>query len=181
METAVKNLSNHAPNGNTEADSVDLPSVPMGQAPVEKFREFLEMRGLKCTGERLKIVEHVFEKHNHFDADQLVASMKNRGLNVSRATVYRSLSLLVEAGLLRTLEFGASTAYEHDYGYPHHEHLYCVKCGQVFEFVSEELTELQEYVCRHHRFRPTDHTFIIRGVCEACSRSRNVTRKLDLI
>lgn len=162
-------------------DARDLPAVPMGQLPVDKFREFLDVKGLKCTGERLRIVEHVFEKHNHFDADQLVASMKQRGLSVSRSTAYRTLSLLVEAGLLRTLDFGPSTAYEHDYGYPHHEHLYCEKCRQAIEFVSEELAELQEEVCRKHRFRPTDHTFIIRGICERCSQSRANNRRLDLI
>src|SRR5690606_25215469 len=130
----------------------DLPAVPVSQSPMDKFREFLEVRKRKCTGERMRMVEHVFEKHNHFEADQLLVSMKEKGVRVSRSTVYRTLALLVEAGLLRELHFGARTAYEHDYGYPHHEHLYCEKCGRVIEFMSEELGKLQEEICRKFRF-----------------------------
>lgn len=165
------------PNSN-----IDLPAVPVRLSPVDKFREFLDVRGLKCTGERLRLVDHVFEKHNHFEADQLVASMKEKNLRVSRSTVYRTLTLLVEAGLLRELRFGARTAYEHDYGYPQHEHLYCEKCGDVIEFMSDELNGLLESICRQNRFRATNHKLIIQGVCERCNRAANSNRrKLDLI
>lgn len=159
----------------------DLDAVPVSQSPVEKFREFLELKGLKITGERLKIVEHVFEKHNHFEADQLLADMKAKSLRVSRSTVYRTLALLVEAGLLRELHFGPSTAFEHDYGYPQHEHLYCERCGKVIEFESEELQRLQESVCRRFRFRPTIHRFVIQGLCESCNAAKSHRGKLDLI
>lgn len=165
----------------THHDHDHLPSVPVSQSPMEKFREFLSVRGLKQTGERMRIVEHIFEKHHHFVADELVASMKAKNLRVSRPTVYRTLSILVEAGLLRELHFGTSTHYEHDYGYPQHEHLVCDKCGVVIEFVSEELAELQERICREYRFRPTNHKFIIQGVCESCNRSRAPRSRLDLI
>ena len=159
----------------------DLPHVPVAQAPVDKFREYLEVRKLKCTGERVRMVEHVFEKHNHFFADQLIASMDEKGLRVSRSTVYRTLKLLVEAGLLRQLEFGDRMAYEHDYGYPQHEHLYCEQCGAVIEFISEDLMKLLDDVCRKRRFRATMHQLIIRGVCESCSGSNSNDRRLDLI
>ncbi|MGL4463151.1 MAG: Fur family transcriptional regulator [Planctomycetia bacterium] len=165
----------------TALHQADLPAVPIGQSPVEKFREYLDLHTLKCTEERMRIVEHVFEKHNHFDADQLVEAMKARKLRVSRSTVYRTLTLLVEAGLLRELQFGASTAYEHDYGYPQHEHLYCEKCGTVIEFVSEELNELIEQMCLRYRFRPTTHKFVIQGSCERCNRTSATRQKLDLI
>lgn len=164
------------PNG-----PVDLPSVPMGQSPVEKFREYLKVRRLKCTGERLRLVEHIFEKHDHFEADQLVAELAARRLRVSRSTVYRTLKMLVEAGLLRELQFGPSAVYEHEYGYPQHEHLHCEKCGAVIEFVSEELSDLQEAICRKFRFRPTSHRFVINGVCEECAIGQSSRRKLDLI
>lgn len=159
----------------------DLPAVPMNLSPRNKFREFLGVKGLKCTEERLTIVDHVFEKHTHFEADELVASLKQRKLNVSRSTVYRTLSLMVEAGLLRDLPFGASTVYEHDYGYPHHEHLKCDKCGEVIEFVCDDLTDLQEEICRRFRFRATTHRFVIHGVCEKCNRASMQRRRVDLI
>lgn len=159
----------------------DLPHVPVSQNPVSKFKEFLEVKGLKCTGERLKIVEHVFEKHNHFEADQLLESMRERGLRVSRPTVYRTLSLLVEAGLLRELRFGRRSAYEHNYGYPQHEHLYCDRCGNVIEFMSEPINQLQESICQEFGFQPDHRQFIVYGVCSACRQKRSPTRKLDLI
>lgn len=159
----------------------ELPPVPMRQSPVEKFREFLDLRGLKCTTERLKIVEHVFEKHNHFEADQLLASMKEKDLRVSRSTVYRTLTLLVEAGMLRELEFGVRTAYEHDYGYPAHDHLYCQKCGRVIEFLSDELTQRLEDISQQYRFRATNHKLIVYGVCHECNRAQSSRRRLDLI
>lgn len=162
-------------------ETAHLPAIPMNQSPVDKFREFLELRNLKCTGERLRLVEHVFERHNHFEADQLLEELKAKNLRVSRSTVYRTLPLLVEAGLLRELHFGSRTAYEHDYGYPHHEHLFCERCGAVIEFVSEELVRVQEEICRRIRFRPTSHKFVIQGVCEKCAAAGSTRRKLDLI
>ena len=170
---------NNTTSSSTSAESADqpnLPAVPVSQSPAAKFREFLENRRLKCTSERMRIVEHIFEKHNHFEADQLVASLKANELRASRSTVYRTLSLLVEAGLLRELKFGNSTAFEHDYGYPQHEHLYCEKCGAVIEFVSTELARLQDHICREFQFRPTHHQFVIRGICQECDQ-RSVQRR----
>lgn len=159
----------------------DLPAVPVSQDPVSKFKEFLELKGLKFTGERLKIVEHVFEKHNHFEADQLLDSMRERGLRVSRPTVYRTLNLLVEAGLLRELRFGRRSAYEHNYGYPQHEHLYCDRCGNVIEFMSEEINQHQDEICSRFGFLPDHRQFIVYGVCSACRQKQTTNRKLDLI
>lgn len=162
-------------------DESHFPHVPVSQTPTDKFREFLEVQGLKCTGERMRLVEHVFSRHNHFDADQLITSVKENKIRVSRSTIYRTLKMLVEAGLLRELQFGDRKAYEHDYGYPQHEHLYCEKCGAVIEFVSEELDRLLETISNHYRFRQRMHRLIIHGACEKCNRGSSNARKLDLI
>ncbi|MBY0587421.1 transcriptional repressor [bacterium] len=164
-----------------EDDGAGLPAIPVSQHPVSKFREFLDLKKLKVTGERMKIIEHVFERHNHFEADQLLQSMRDRGMRVSRPTVYRTLSLLVEAGLLRELRFGRRSAYEHNYGYPSHEHLYCEKCGNVVEFVSEELNRLQDEICQKNGFQAEQRQFIIYGTCSACRQKRQTNRKYDLI
>ncbi|HVJ83858.1 MAG TPA: Fur family transcriptional regulator [Planctomycetia bacterium] len=155
--------------------------VKMALSPVAKFREFLDLQQLKVTGERMRIVEHIFEEHQHFDAEQLLASLKAKGLEESRPTVYRTLKLLVDAGLLRKLDFGGATAYEHDYGYPHHEHLYCEQCGGVIEFVDPELDALLERIARERRFRPTSRTLVVQGVCESCAGKLTRRRKLDMI
>ncbi|HVK11009.1 MAG TPA: transcriptional repressor, partial [Gemmataceae bacterium] len=104
---------------------MSLPAVHVGQSPVEKFKEFLASRPVpqRFTGQQKDLVEHVFARHSHFDADQLAKDLEEAGLPISRATVYRTLTKLVDAGLLRKLEIGPKTYYEHDYGYPQHEHL----------------------------------------------------------
>lgn len=158
-----------------------LPHVEVAQSPVAKFKEFLELKRLKTTDERLQIVEHIFTAHEHFDVEQLLASMKTKGLSASRPTVYRTLNLLVDSGLLRRLTFGGVTAYEHDYGYPRHEHLFCERCGGVIEFVSDEIERLLDAVARQHRFRMTARKIVVNGVCEKCARPSAHRGKLDLI
>ena len=102
-----------------------LSPLVVSDSPVEKFREFLEIRGEKLTERRRLLVEHIFNSHKHFDADELVRDLHEAGHRVSRATVYRTLRLLVEAGLLRELRLTNRSAFEHDYGYPAHDHLHC--------------------------------------------------------
>jgi Fur family ferric uptake transcriptional regulator len=149
--------------------------------PVEKFREFLEIRGDKLTGPRRNVVRHIFNSHKHFDADELVRDLFEAGQPVSRSTVYRTLRLLVEAGLLRELRLTNRNAFEHDYGYPAHDHLHCTECNQVVEFRNDEILKLREEISLAHGFRAEGHRFLITGVCANCRRSHAPRRKLDLI
>jgi Fur family ferric uptake transcriptional regulator len=160
-----------------------LPAVEVSQSPESKFREYLASRPKpqRFTGQQRDMVRFIFARHNHFDAEQLIDDMKKAGFAVSRATVYRTLNKLVDAGLLRRLEFGPRMFYEHDYGYPAHEHMYCQKCGRVLEFQDPALDTIIEEVCRRHAFQTHGHTFIIRGVCADCNRARVSKRRLDLV
>ena len=110
-----------------EEEVVSLPAVAVSQSPEEKFREYLTSRPKpqRYTDQQRDLVRFIFSQHDHFDADQLIDDIKEAGLNVSRATVYRTLTKLVDAGLLRRLEIGPRMCYEHGYGYPQHEHLQC--------------------------------------------------------
>jgi Fe2+ or Zn2+ uptake regulation protein len=92
----------------------------------------------RFTDQQRDMVRFIFSQHNHFDADQLIDAMKKADLEVSRATVYRTLGKLVDAGLLRKLEIGPRMCYEHDYGYPQHDHLYCQQCHKLIEFASQD-------------------------------------------
>lgn len=159
------------------------PLSPMAAAelPEEKFREFLEIRGEKLTTPRRTLVRHIFASHKHFDADELVRDLHAAGRGVSRSTVYRTLRLLVDAGLLRELRLTNRTAYEHDYGYPSHDHLHCSECNAIVEFNNMEIRKLRDAISLEYGFRPTDHEFIITGLCPKCSRSRSPRRQLDLI
>lgn len=162
---------------------MQLPAVAVSQSPESKFREYLASRPKpqRFTDQQRDMVQFVFSQHSHFDADQLIDEMKRAGFRVSRATVYRTLTKLVDAGLLRRLELGPRTVYEHDYGYPQHEHLYCQQCGKVIEFQDPTLEALIRDVGRQHNFQATNHTFIIRGTCPDCNRARVTKRRLDLV
>jgi Fur family ferric uptake transcriptional regulator len=127
------------------------------------------------------MVRYIFAQHHHFDADQLVDDMKRAGFRVSRSTIYRTLDKLVDAGLLRSLEIGARKYYEHDYGYPQHDHLYCEQCRQMIEFQDPAIEAAVRDVSRQHGFQARGHSFIIRGVCAACNRARMTKRRLDLV
>ena len=164
------------------AEIAPLGPVRSTDSPEEKFREFLEIRGEKLTEPRRILVRHIFDSHKHFDADELAAELPQTGRRVSRATVYRTLRLLVEAGLLRELRLTNRTAYEHDYGYPSHDHLHCSECNRVIEFNNEEVRRLREAVSRDHGFQATGHRFLITGICPECSRAKSrPRRRLDLI
>src|SRR4028119_714925 len=113
------------------ADSSSLGPVLVSESPEEKFREFLEIRGEKLTEPRRVLVRHIFDSHKHFDADELVADLRTANRQVSRSAVYRTLRLLVESGLLRELRLTNRTAYEHDFGYPSHDHLHCEPCNSI--------------------------------------------------
>jgi Fur family ferric uptake transcriptional regulator len=162
---------------------VQLPAVEVSQSPESKFREYLASRPRpqRYTDQQRDMVRFIFSQHNHFDADRLIEDMKRAGLGVSRATVYRTLTKLVDAGLLRRLDVGPRTYYEHDYGYPQHEHLYCQQCNKMIEFQNPAITEVIREVCRQHHFRSSGHSFIIRGTCAECNRARVMKRRLDLI
>ena len=163
------------------ADNAPLSPMPVTDSPEEKFREFLDIRGEKLTEPRRVLIRHIFDSHKHFDADELVADLHASSRKVSRSTVYRTLRLLVEAGLLRELRLTNRTAYEHDYGYPSHDHLHCTECNKIVEFNNDEIRKIRETVSLQHGFRAEAHRFIITGICPACSRARSPRRRLDLI
>ena len=166
-----------------EADFA-LGAVQVSSSPQERFSEYLQSRGKRITQQRRVLIDHVFERHDHFDADELVASLALKpeiGV-VSRPTVYRTLNELVEAGLLRKMNLSGRAVYEHDYGYPQHDHLYCQMCEKLIEFHSEELAELRDAVAREHNCRVVSHRLTVYGVCRECSRTRHRRQSpMDLI
>jgi len=162
---------------------VSFPAIETAQSPVEKYREYLSSSGkpTRFTGPQRTLIEHIFAKHDHFDPEHLYDELKETGLPVSKATVYRTLKKLVEAGLLRRLEVGDRTFYEHDYGYPQHEHLVCERCRKMIEFQHPGIEEALREVAARHGFHATGHTLHIRGICAECVRARAAKRRLDLI
>jgi Fur family transcriptional regulator, ferric uptake regulator len=162
---------------------VELSAVEVSQSPVEKFREYLASRPRpqRLTEQRRDLVRYIFSRHSHFDAEQLIEDLKREAAQVSRPTVYRTLKKLVDAGLLRQLDIGRRTHYEHDYGYPQHDHLHCEKCNKIIEFQHPAVAAAIDEVCRRENFQAGGHSFVIRGTCAECNRARTIKRRLDLV
>ena len=152
-------------------------------SPQERFTEYLQSRGLRQTSQRKFLIDQVFSQHDHFDADELIERLPRRGQPnyVSKATVYRTLRECVDAGLLNSFQLDGRTVYDHDYGYPQHDHLYCTRCRKLLEFQSDELLKIRDEVAAEHGFRVESHRLIIHGVCRECSRRRRTKRKQDLV
>lgn len=157
-----------------------LPAVPVSQTPEERFREYLTSRrpAQRFTGPQKELVRHIFARHSHFEAEQLFDALRAAGRRVSRATVYRTLTKLVEAGLLKKIEIGTRTVYDHDYGYPQHEHLVCEQCGTMIEFQHPGIEAAVRDITSQHRFRADGHTLVVRGTCAACNAARAAQRRL---
>jgi Fur family ferric uptake transcriptional regulator len=159
-----------------------LEKVEVALTPQQRFEEFLQSRGKRMTQQRRQIVEEVFSRHEHFNADELCDLLARSATpKVSRPTVYRTLNELEEAGLLRKMVLAGRAVYEHDYGYPQHDHLYCEKCEKLIEFHSDEVARIRDAVAREHHFRASSHRLIISGLCAECFRAKRRPRRLELV
>lgn len=137
------------------------------------FEEFLEMKGLKFTRSRRVILATVFRLHKHFDVEQLYDIIRNTSKNVSRATVYRTIPLLVEAGLIqRSVRSEARDTYEHIFGHPKHAHWVCNICGAVIETDMTGANKLMQNMAKAQSFAIDDISLIISGICKKCQRKR---------
>jgi Fur family ferric uptake transcriptional regulator len=135
----------------------------------KRFRSYLDERGLKYTKERVAILHAVMENHGHFEVEDLILAMRQKGQKVSKATTYRTLALLLGAAIIRQLVFGPKHAYyEHIYGHRHHEHMVCLQCGKVVEFLEPRLSALVDAISDQHSFTLTSHRFTLFGLCAEC-------------
>lgn len=133
------------------------------------FEQHLRSRGLKLTPERARILKTVSAMNSHFEPEELVMKLQRRKTPVSRASVYRTLPLLLECGLIKeALYKDRKTRYERTFGQNHHDHMVCTECGTIIEFVSENIEQLQAELCRERGFEPSSHTLEIRGKCRTC-------------
>jgi Fur family ferric uptake transcriptional regulator len=134
-----------------------------------RFTKYLQDNRLRLTRERRRILDEMLRIQGHFDADDLLAHFHRLGRRVSRATLYRTLARLVDAGLVHKVEMAKGQArYEVMVGRHHHDHMICLECGRIIEFESREIERLQDAICRRKGFRMTGHMHQIRGLCGAC-------------
>jgi Fur family ferric uptake transcriptional regulator len=141
----------------------------------EIFHRHIQKAGLKRTAQRDLILDVFLRTEKHLSSEDLYQLAKEEDPNVGHTTVYRTLKLLVEAGLAREVRFGdGRMRYEHNYNHPHHDHMICTECGKTIEFYSAELEAIQDAIVAKHKFRPTQHSLRIFGVCAQCQRTNNL-------
>lgn len=132
-----------------------------------KFTAYLQKKGQRRTPERYAILEEIYSRKLHFDVDTLYMQMKNRNYQVSRATVYNTLDLLLECGLVIKHQFGKNIAqFEQAFGYRQHDHLLCVACGKVSEFCDPRIQQVNSSVGELLNFKVDRHALTIYGIPE---------------
>ena len=142
------------------------------------FSEFLKKKGFKITNQRLLVAERVFQTPTHFTVDSLADTLKDRKGEISRATIYRIVSLLVESGQLTEYHFGQSVKYyEHVPARKHHDHIVCMDCGLIEEFVDSNIEQIQDEVAQKNGFELEDHSMTLYGHCQQFKKTGKCDRQ----
>ena len=124
----------------------------------KKFIEALKQENLKFTNQRLSIFEDVLYGKKHRECEQILDSLTKKDINVSRATVYRTLDILVKYELIRKMDIGdGRIRYEGKIDDPHHDHMICVESGKIIEFVSDEIEMIQDKIAKDHGYEIIKH------------------------
>jgi Fur family ferric uptake transcriptional regulator len=145
------------------------------------FLGFIQAKGLKTTRQRSTIVRVFFQMHGHISVEELLREVKKVNPKIGYATVYRTLHLLVESGLVEERRFGDGLArYEGRDEVEHHDHMICLECGKIFEFYNPRLEAIQEQLAEENNFKIFRHRLELYGVCqdtERCDRRRASRRE----
>ena len=137
---------------------------------LKQIEEYLKSHGLKLTGPRKRVVQKLLSVKGHVAADDLIELLRRDKTPVSKATVYRTLALVTQSGLIDGHDFDkGKRLYEPMVGRAHHDHMYCITCGKVIEFEEEAIERLQEMVTQRHQFTAVYHSHKIFGYCGACA------------
>lgn len=137
------------------------------------LRQHLAENGLKLTRQRIAIAERFLASDGHLSAEDLYHALSTEDKRVGLATVYRTLKMLVDAGLAQVRHFPDGAArYENVYGEPAHDHLICVECGRIVEVGAPELEQLYHRAFTEHGFVASGHRLVITGVCATCQNPR---------
>jgi Fur family ferric uptake transcriptional regulator len=134
---------------------------------LEQFRRQLRDRRLPVTRQRLAVAGAVFAAGDHPSVLELTRRLKAEGEAVGTATLYRTLQLLVETGLVRERDFGEGFA-RYEPAAEGHDHLICQRCGLVVEFSSDRVERMLRVTADEHRFRYRRHHLEVHGLCQAC-------------
>jgi Fur family ferric uptake transcriptional regulator len=133
----------------------------------------LRESGFRWTNQRALIVREALATHDHFTAEELLDLCRKKDPKVSRATVYRTLTVLEDKGFVEGLETGdGGRRFEHVLGHEHHDHMVCTECEKILEFRDDELERRQELAAKRVGFRIQRHSLRLYGTCKQCQQEQ---------
>ena len=136
---------------------------------IDRFKAALKGESLRFTSQRLAILEDIFSSDEHRECDHIFISLRQKDVPVSRATIYRTLDILENIGFVRKMDVGDGRfRYENKIAQGHHDHMICVDCGRIIEFVDAEIERRQEKMCRDKNFKLLRHVHQLFGLCADC-------------
>jgi Fur family ferric uptake transcriptional regulator len=139
---------------------------------LRQIERALRRRGLRWTSQRELVASVALRNHSHFSAEQLLEMCRQEDSAISRATVYRTLGMLEQAGFVEGLDTGeGGRKFEHVLGHTHHDHMICTSCGAILEFRDDELERRQDLAARRNGFTIVSHSLKLYGVCRACAQT----------
>ena len=142
------------------------------------YREYLKSKNLKLTKPRCVILAAVFENHGHFNVDELYEQIRKKHKNVSRATIYRTIPLLIESGMIRqSLRCESKDIYEHTYGNENHLHFICTNCGKIIETSFSKVADQIDKLAKNEGFEITEYSLAARGLCKKCKKKELKSEK----
>ena len=125
---------------------------------IELLVEALKKEGLRFTEQRKFIWDEITSSNDHREAEDIFLSLRKKNINVSRATVYRTIDVLVKNNLVRKLDIGdAPSKYENKIDSHHHDHMICLETGDIIEFYNEELENLQDEIAKKYGYKVVRH------------------------
>lgn len=149
---------------------------PDVQEEMRVFEDLLKKEGLKVTAQRLLVAEKIFSIHSHFTAESLSDMFKDKRDEISKATIYRILSIMVDANLLVEHDFGKDYKYyEHILGHEHHDHIICLDCNRIVEFFEPKIEELQEQIALKNEFTIKGHRLNLYANCNKGKSCEHLT------
>ena len=135
----------------------------------DTLKKVLKKEGLRYTHQRQAVWDELSANDKHRDAEEIYLALHNSELNVSRATVYRTIDVLVKNNLVRKLELGDGRArYEHKMDIAHHDHLICVQCGKIEEFMDNMIENRQEMIVQKFGYKLIRHIHQLFVICDEC-------------
>lgn len=139
---------------------------------ISELKVILHQEGLRYTSQREAIWQELLANDSHRDAEEVYVALRQKGLAVSRATVYRTVDVLVRNQLIRALDIGdGKIRYQNRLDSQHHDHMVCTECGEIFEFVNHEIEVLQDKIAAQRGFKIQRHSHHLYGICAQCQNN----------